>query len=476
MFEPISLVNVIGLTLSIIGIFTSGIKNLVNTHDRYRKYYAHFKKRRDKLKSCLFAVECWTATWFKDGERCYLDSVYEHCWGLEGYEMLQLAFGQIIKKNEEIQAMFANSDNLGSDALQRMAGTLYKNGLLKQRIKDLKTMVESLERDSARLCFDRRGESLGAQLQGKEAEIIDLSLDRVQQFSSFADKKVLPVTGNGADNTRLWHLALTPPHSTDKAQCSSCIHCFGDPNTRCLETKFLGESLLRDPERWVVQEFTVSFEFSSPDKTQGFVQVLPQRSFASRRQILDEGTPHEAEIKRFYRASSALGVVNWSLLLSRTQMMKDLTARRITYTMDHGHAASKGTGRQEMATMPVYQLLQPRNRYDHLRQSLLKDQNYSPFLLLGTTLAELCMGYPIDTQIKDHGLKLFQIERNSRKEWVEQAELMEEVSQKSDSLRYTQAVKFCFVMDARMETRREARRPVHRAEDMVECVEKILDP
>jgi hypothetical protein len=162
------------------------------------------------------------------------------------------------------------------------------------------------------------------------------------------------------------------------------------------------------------------------------------------------------------RASSALGLINWTLMLAKTNWFADLSIWRIHYVSYF--PSDNEQSEQSWFVFQPFRSNRPGNPY--------RDQTvlHRHFLLLGVTLAEVATGREILISVGAHERPKFNFGGDSTFVELSKQDILSAVARESRSALYREAVRACFELDARCEKRGQ------RTEDTDKAIENILKP
>lgn len=487
-FDPLSVIGCVGTAAGLISF-------LANTVARLSVLRADFKDCEKKLRWCrsrfatsLVILRAWR-------RRCcginVEDDDYEYLWGVDGFNEIKekmalikeeiddigsllytgmkeesrlgqalttLEWQQLQERHMELMQL-GETFNPGRNWFQKLCFTLYEGIDLEERSKRLKEKIEDLEVYSRTVYWLSQNQA-DTTTAVTEVEIQQL-LERKQRLDELS-KLLTDLYKECERQQDCWSLILSPPDADEDFKCidkqtelriefdtfrmnrmDSQLYEKGILELKCsdLESRSISELLAEKYQN----SLRIPFDRSKPLK-----EILLSDNHELAR-VLRVGLD-----SRIARTTTALGLVNWTVLLWHTPWTLGICTCRIRYVfLDQNGSICCAS----FTAMPNTIIRRP----CHIRDANLKGRRA---LLLGVSLAEIALARPIHVDVGPEGQPLLQMTDQT----ISERELLKLVKVQS-CLDFMRAVQFCLSYDAKMVSEGFTFRP----RDMLLFKENVLD-
>jgi hypothetical protein len=477
-FEPVSIVGVVGTTAGLLGFLASTVEKLAQKRVEYKEHGRRLRWVGYQMNDCHEELERWGNMWCNRGD-AYPANIYVYFWGEKGYKEMLGRFDLIEEEHQAIHDFFlrrSKTDCLRSTAedhstsstmsgfqdwvpeyldygdidgpgrFKKLTDVLHRYNTLQERIKRLREMIEGLHRRSRTKFFQllRRADT-GQSIRPLAEGLIEFD-NRFKGFTRVM-KSILDLQPN---DEKIVHLVLQSPEDEGEICCQHCLNCL--QKGMDIETKLVTKPIsVNSSTRFEVKTIWYRME---EDETNALSDHSIEPPVPVHREFLQDHTVANLERYRgrLNRAKSAAGLANYALMLARTRIFYHLSIRRL-YCME----LEDGT------TLPTFQPVQS-NRDEAFRRSPSVYQ--LRFLQLGTTLAEIAIGQPIAVSLDNEGLPIFS--KGGRP--IREEALLREVSRRTLSASYSRTIKYCIDLQTSIQQRG------YRIEDIEDSSEHILKP
>jgi hypothetical protein len=470
-FDPLSVLGYIGTTAGLIGFLVSTVTRLEKFGRDYKDCGPQLGWYRSKLKTIEWTLIAWKRLWCHEGQRPYLLEDYVHFWGRSGYEEMETKWRLI---EEEIQAvglllysgwekkLSVNSCDkraiwqqramlkqqlMDSDKqfvpsltwLQKICFASYKGANLEERTKRLKDKVDDLK-EFSRLAYWNAQYTLDVDSPVTQAELNNL-LQRKRWFDEQADY-LNQLYLSCQQSSHIWSLVLSAPD--DEANLS----LIDDQRDVTIDFDvFRSKTGLGDGDRLAAAGILSLSCFQMQqmpivkiiqDLNEYDALQIPVQWSTDLKEILSQGKAEYQRLLQRYgldhrrtRADTAVGLVNWTVLLWRTRWTLGLCSCRIRYAF----LDAMGNGNATFTSMPC-QLFPG---ICHVVDNGFKARRS---LLLGVSLAELALSTPIEIMREESAQLVFVMNEDV----ISESELLDRV--KSTCCNdFKLAIQYCFFYD-----------------------------
>lgn len=472
-FDPLSVLSYFGTTAGLIGFLASTVTRLEKFGRDYKDCGSQLEWYRSKLKTMEWTLMAWTRLWCHESQRAYSMEDYVHFWGRSGYEEMERKWRLI---EEEIQAVgmllysgwernlnVDSRDNqvnwqqramlkrqlVDSDkqfipkltSLQKICFASYKGANLEERTKRLKDKVDDLK-EFSRLAYWNAQYTPDVDLPITQAELNDL-LERKRWFDMRADY-LDQLHISCYQSSHIWSLVLSAPDDEanitlmkDQGDITIDFDVFRSRSSPGAEDRLAAAGILSLSSAHLRQMPIVKLiqDVNECDSLQ-----IPIQWSKDLKAIFSEGKAEYQRLLRRYnldyrrtRADTAVGLVNWTLLLWRSRWTLGLCSCRIRYAF----LDAMGNGNATFTSMPCQ--LFPKTC--HVLENGLKDRRS---LLLGVSLAELALSTPIEIMREESAQVVFVVNNDVISESV----LLERVKSACCN-DFKLAVQYCLFYDKR---------------------------
>ena len=475
-FEPLSIIGIVGTTAGLIGFLAGTIEKLAQKKVEYTEHGRRLRWIGYQMNDCHEELQRWAKMWC-NYRNAYPEDLYVYFWGRQGYNEITGRFELINEEHSIIHKFLVQSrpnwsrvsaeeqsssqtsdfenwlppfqdygDNSNSTLFQKMADILYRNNILQERIKRLREMIEALHRRSRIKFFQLlRREDTGQSIRSLAEDLLEFD-DRFKRFTR-STKDILELD---LRDERLLQLVLQIPEAEGGECCQHCLKCLREGMD--IETKLVAEC----PNNLNhVQVKTIWYKIENDQDDRSSDHGLEPPVSFHQRFLLDSTVGFDPQAGRLDRAKLAAGLTNYALMLARTRFFYHLSITRLSHII-----LEDGT------KLPIFQPFQnPRNERD---ENLRRDYSVYKlrFLQLGTTLAEIAIGHLLEVSLDDDGTPIFSKEDTP----ISEVALLQEVKRRTLSVSYSKAIKYCIDLQASIVQRG------YRIEDIEDCTDRILKP
>lgn len=486
MFDPASLVGIVGTTAGLISFVANTAEKL---HDRKiewqncKELLAWYRAQYD---TTHLRLRCWTNTWCgKDYSK--LDAAYTYFWGIDGFNAIKQRMKLILGEDGNIRRLLycesITLPELPQDSLEslrndphwtewqryledidscrklqpqperwmrRFCFALYKHSDIKTRITRLKEMVADLETFS-KLTFwvHQEQDDTGSQ-------VVSEHLSRLLRVRRATGRLEQFLGALGADSTswNQWALVLGRP------DLSESLISFEEDQLLTLE--FLVKSQVATSDDRAVSVVHIDCPLTETElgnlRELRTLTVLPKDANRSAFQAVKEFLKQAAieddlrKVGELLRATVASELVNSLIVCYGTPCTRALCTCGVRAT----HLINK----KRLWTFRAIQGRHP------CHDQGLQDRG---FFLLAVALAELAISSPINILQTMPDEFEFQVRGTKEVKTLRPAELLRDISHRS-CRSYRKAVEYCFEMDRKLIGREI------RPEDFPRCMNRIFEP
>ena len=490
-FDPVSVIGYVGTTAGLVGFLAATVTKLEKLNRDFHDAEKQLRWYNTKFATCWLVLKAWQRLWC-DGVRSYSDEDYEYFWGKDYFEEMKEKFRLIQIEIEDIGLLLYSGFDSESESdishqpsiedwqrwqqrleylstprrrfhprlswVSKLCFASFRGANLEERTKRLKEKIDDLKELSTTAYWYTQSLDTQAVTQAKLVHL----LDRKQWIDELSNSLTQLYQKCDSINDATWSLILSAPdeeggissvqNQTDvriefevfkiiQAKCHfrsiGIVPLYGSQLKQMtigeLVEQVHGSTNLVIPNWWsqTLKELLV---IDSTDFSQAFHQNGIQQ--------------------RILRTTTAIRLVNWTILLWHTPWTFDACTCRIRYVfLDPQGEKWNAT----ITTMPNSLMGLP--CYD----SVLGNRRA---LLLGVSLAELAIKKTIKVSLNSTGGPIFYIDGAV----ISEKELLEQVKNESCN-DFKLSVRFCLVFDSRMISGCLDLRP----NDIVGFKENVLD-
>ena len=458
-FDPLSVIGYVGTAAGLLGF-------LVSTVTRLEQFGRDFRGCRDKLRwcntqirTCMLHLEVWKEAWCEQG-RPYPDADYVYFLGADNFEEMKtkislvhleinqiglLLYSKDLERAEQRDVSLITNNHWerwqtrldrlqgvqrvfqpDSTWLQKICFASFRGMNLEERMKRLKDEIADLKDFSRMACWRAQFRS-EVNKDITQADLMRI-LDRKARFNDLTDH--LQALYRQCVMWGTWSVVLSPPDEEGGPMSLEHTHDVlieFDVSRKAVQPKDIGIV----PFRWSqVRDMPVAEYISLLDTATGL--VIPSSRSRFLRSTL---TGLNTRVRRSAVARTALGLVNWTILLWHTPWTDSVCTCRIRF-VDLDIA-----GGRQAATLTPFSV-------DNSRAAIQCDCHTlfeRKALLLGVSLAELALGDSIGVVLSSRG-PLFQVNAHQ----LSMQQLLRRIDQRSPG--FMPAVRFCLYYDAKLQS------------------------
>ena len=479
-FEPISVVSCLSIILALLNFATTGVSKIANQADDFKDSKRLILWSYQQFTFCYGRLKAWTELW-TSGSRPWSERTYVYYWSEDGFMEVQSRIQVIGMECDKLGHMLFKDLDLKHDKsltinwnvwagivptlkragkkidpswLNKIWFAIHEKQSLEERVRRLQEMVKQLEQYTEDIYWEHRSRlrntgRITAGLLRQDHRRERWLSDHWTALEKFYNSVVVSRTS--------WELVLRLPDNTGKIECM-------DTDTP-LSIRFSIYLQASQPDR-IDTLGLWSFEYNELDEQKlgefgsGPRSIhMPTESLPPLKEMLLQ-IQEDVLLARHYgrkfselsRAETAVGLVNWIMLLWTTQWTSALCSccLRLIYVPPREWTCTlKSTGTGHIGTACNVHSFSTRK-----------------MLLLAIAIAEIGLGRAI-TICEDGADHLsFSVAGSV----YDKRALLREIC-KACSEHYRNAVEYCFDMD-------EETKPGHifRSQDLLDCREHILNP
>jgi hypothetical protein len=486
-FDPVSVVGYVGTAAGFVSFLASTISVLEKRVRDYRDCGKQLRWYRTRLESCRLFLNAWPMLWCH-GQQTYTDEEYEYFWGAEGFlemkekiELIELEIGDIgmllhaggrepaanggppqwIGWRQDWERIRTSPGNLDVAMVRKLCFASFRGANLDERVKRLKEKVDDL-REFSSISF-----SVAQGRTDVTSAVTTNDLRMLLTRKIWLDDLTQPLKELYAECNMLgdtWSLVMSAPDEegrltsiedeTDVVIEFDVFHTDQfEPKTTPVGILPVRCSLLRERSCEISEAIANVRKLEASTIPTSWSQSLNDLLYGDGTEFSQTMKAHDVHSK-VVRTSTAVGLVNWMVLLWDTPWTLGLCSCRIRF------AFLDARKKQYNATFTSM-----RNTF--VRPFCLEETlEVRKSLLLGVSLAELALGTPITVTIGDDGRLVFHVNGSP----CSKTELLLVVQAQSGK-QFRSSIDYCLYHDERWH--RDSR---FRPSDVVQFKEQVLDP